>query len=51
MSNVVVKVVNTQHPKEEINLADLTQTGLGVLIYQCELLLDELKDAEAIIDD
>ena len=33
------------------DLDELTQTGLGQMIYQCENLLSELQDLEASIED
>ncbi len=51
MSNVVVKVIDTHHPENEVLLSDLTQTALGSLIFQCKRLLESLEDAEAAIDD
>ena len=51
MSNIIVKVVDIDHPLDPVLLTDETQTGLGILIFQCEQLLTELKDAEAAIDD
>ena len=51
MSLPTVKVVDIQHNNTEVFLENLTQTCLGSLIWECEQLLDKLKDAEAIIED
>ena len=51
MSNVVVKLVDLHHPGYSVDLSELTQTCLGTLIFQSEQLLEELKDAEAAVDD
>lgn len=47
MSLPAIKVVDVQHNNEIIDLDDLTHTALGSLIFECEQLLDELKDAAA----
>ena len=52
MSLPAIRVVDIQHDNERIELEDLTQTGLGCLIYECEQLLDVLKDAYyAVVED
>ena len=47
----VIKVVDILNNNEPIEINELTQTGLGALIYECERLLDELKDAMAKVKD
>ena len=47
MPAIVIVDVNNK----VIELTDLTQTALGSLIVECEGLLDELKDAEAAVED
>ena len=51
MSLPAIKIVDVQHDNEVIMLEDLTQTALGSLIWECEALLDDLKDAEANCED
>ena len=46
MSLPTIIIVDIQHNNEKVWLEDLTQTALGSLIYECERLLDELKDAK-----
>jgi hypothetical protein len=47
----VIRIVDIQHDSERVELEDLTQTGLGILIYDCEQLLENLKDAYDNIED
>ena len=51
MSLPAIRVIDVQNNNEPVELEDLTQTGLGSLIYECEQLLDKLRDAEAAIED
>ena len=51
MSNIIIKIVDTQHPDDMVSLEDLTEIGLGVLIFQCNQLLEKLRDAEAAIQE
>ncbi len=51
MSLPAIRVIDIQNENEVVNLDDLTQTALGSLIFECESLLDDLKDAEAAIGD
>ncbi len=50
MSMPAIVIVDV-HNNKVIELTDLTQTALGSLIVECEGLLDELKDAEAAVED
>ena len=45
MSLPAIRVVDAQHSNEIIELDDLCETMLGSLIWECEQLLDTLKDA------
>jgi len=45
MSLPAIRVVDVQHENKSVDLSELTETALGSLIYECELLLDDLKDA------
>ena len=45
MSLPAIRVVDVQHDNKVMELEDLTETALGSLIWECEQLLDELKDA------
>lgn len=45
MSFPAIRIVDLHHDNEVIELSDLTETALGSLIYECERLLDEIKDA------
>ncbi len=45
MSNPRLQIRDTQDNDEVVPLEDLTGLGLGELIYQCEELLDELREA------
>jgi len=47
MSLPAIRIVDVQHNNEFVGVEDLTRTALGSLIFECERLLDELKDAEA----
>ena len=51
MSLMAIRVVDIQHNHKITELTELTRTCLGSLIWECEQLLGELKDAEAIADD
>jgi len=51
MSLPTIRIVDVQHNDERVELEDLTQTALGSLIYECEQLLEKLKDTEAAKDD
>ena len=51
MSSPAIRIVDVQHNDERVELEDLTQTGLGSLIYECEQLLETLKDAYADCED
>ncbi len=50
MSLVSIKVIDRQHNNKIVDLSELTQTCLGSLVWECEQLLDEIKDAEAIAE-
>lgn len=45
MSLPAIRIVDVQHNNERVFLEDLTHDAIGSLIYECERLLDELKDA------
>lgn len=45
MSLPAIRIVDLQHNNEPVELEDLTDIGLGSLIFECEQLLDKLKDA------
>ncbi len=45
MSLPAIKIVDVQHNDKAVDLEDLTETALGSLIFECEQLLDEIKDA------
>lgn len=51
MSLPRIQIVDVQNKNEVVELEELTQTGLGALIYECEQLLEEIKDLEANVDD
>ena len=45
MSLPAIKIIDVQKGNEVIDMDTLTETALGSLIYECESLLDDLKDA------
>ena len=49
MSLLLVKIVDIQHDDEFVDIDDLTQTGLEILIHDCERLIEKLEDARANI--
>ena len=51
MSLPAIRIVDVLHDNEIMDMADLTQTALGSLIFECNEFLDELKDAEANAKD
>lgn len=51
MSLPAIRIVDVQHNDERVELEDLTQLGLGSLIYECEQLLEKLRDAYALAED
>ena len=51
MSLPAIRIVDVQHNDERVVLEDLTQTGLGCLISECEQLLDNLKDAYYAVEE
>lgn len=46
-----IRIVDVQNNNEIVDLRELTQTALGSLIFECEQLLTEIKDAEADAQD
>lgn len=49
MSCLLVKMIDTQCPDETVEIGELTELGIGCLIYDCELLLEELREAREIV--
>jgi hypothetical protein len=45
MTLPTIRIVDVQKGNKVIDLDDLTETALGSLIYECESLLDDIKDA------
>ncbi len=51
MSLPAIRIVDVQHNNKVVDMAGMTQTALGSLVFECEQLLSDLKDAEAIAED
>lgn len=47
----VIKIVDVNNNNEIVEIEDLTDTGIGMLINDCERLLDKLQDAHQEIMD
>lgn len=45
MSLPAIRIVDVQNGNKVMDLDDLTETALGSLVYECESLLDDIKDA------
>lgn len=45
MSLPIIKIVDVQHNDAQVDIKELTRLGLDILIYDCEELLQKLKDA------
>lgn len=51
MSMPSVEVVDLHNDNKKVNLEDLTQTALGMLIHECNVLREQLMDMEAQTND
>jgi len=44
MTNLRIKIVDTDHNNKIVELDDITPTGAEMLISECEQMLSDLKD-------
>jgi len=51
MSMYMVKIVDIQHPNTPVDIEDLTKDGAYDMIYQANLLIDDLKDVAEAADE
>jgi len=51
MSLPTIMIVDVQHNNERVEIEELTHTGIGSLIYECEQLLEKLRDAAESTED
>ena len=51
MSLPRIMIVDVQHDNEPVEIEELTHTGIGTLIFECEQLLEQLKDAAETAED
>jgi len=51
MSLPRIIIVDVQHDNKRVDIDDLTDVGLGCLIYECKELLTELEDKRAELED
>lgn len=47
----IVKIVDVNNNNEIVEIEDLTETGLSMVIGDCERLLDKLEDARRALMD
>ena len=47
----IVKIVDVNNNNEIVEVEDLTDTGIGMVIGDCERLLEELQDAHRALMD
>ena len=45
MSLPAIRIIDVQNGNKVIDMSELTETALGSLIWECEALLSDIKDA------